>query len=264
MRSHVDLRGLCRDGSHGDGLGGGSGRSSGLGGPGRLSGLDRGSGRSLGLWGFGGLRGSGGRAGSRAGVGSGVGSTGKSVCETLGDRTDGGLDTLTHITGPTANTVGDIRGVAVSSTTLTEVAGGIDGAGVVGASGLVVPGSLLAALGGEALLQTITGGSACGSVTDHSADHVGSAGSGLGAVLVTGASSIVALHQTGVLDTVVGGLDADTALALLHDNGKDESLIDIGFLGDIQNARSDVGSFFVGVVARSGDQDFVEAPAVHS
>lgn len=80
-------------------------------------------------------------------------------------------------------------------------------------------------------------------------DHGGGAGSCLAAVLVAGALASVALHETSVHDTVVGGLDANAALAFLHNNCKDESSVDASFAGDRLDASVNVACFVVRVVA---------------
>lgn len=71
----------------------------------------------------------------------------------------------------------------------------------------------------------------------------------------------MALHETGVLDTIVSGVDANAALALLHNNCKDETRIDASFASNFLNAAVDVACFFVGVVARCSNENLVETPA---
>lgn len=56
------------------------------------------------------------------------------------------------------------------------------------------------------------------------------------------------LHETGVADAVVGGVDSDTALGLLHDDCEDEAVVDLGGLGDGFDSGFDDGVLFVGVV----------------
>jgi hypothetical protein len=149
----------------------------------------------------------------------------------------------------------------VSSTTLAEVARGVDGARVVSTSGLEVLGAFLSGLGLVALLETVTCVGACGAVLDHRQDLRPFAWGCLDTVLVAGAESGVALHKTGVQDTVVGGLNAHTTLTFLHDNGKDECRIDAGFSSDLRDAFFEIKRFLVGVVARRADKDLIEIPA---
>lgn len=59
---------------------------------------------------------------------------------------------------------------------------------------------------------------------------------------------MVALHETGVDDTVVGSRSSDTAVALLHDDGEDESSVDAGGAGDGLDAVGHVLNFLVRVV----------------
>lgn len=132
---------------------------------------------------------------------------------------------------------------------LTEVAGRVDGARVVGACGLVVLGRFAAGLGLIALLETVALAGSSGAVFDHLLNHRGGAGCCLAAVLVAGALASVALHETSVLNTVVGGVDANTALAFLHNNCKDESGVDASFAGDRLDASVNVACFVIRVVA---------------
>jgi hypothetical protein len=59
----------------------------------------------------------------------------------------------------------------------------------------------------------------------------------------------VALHKTSVLNTVVGGVDTNAALAFLHNNCKDESRVDASFAGDRLDASVNVACFVIRVVA---------------
>lgn len=140
--------------------------------------------------------------------------------------------------GPAEQTVGDIRGVAVSCDTSAEVTTRRDGARVVAASSLVVGrGIASAAVGLDELQQTVTVGGTHGTITDHLLDL----GLGAGVLNVLGgadtsvaaALAVVRLHETGVDDAVVGGVDTDTAVALLHDDSQDEAGIDAGLAGDL-------------------------------
>lgn len=148
------------------------------------------------------------------------------------DGCNGRFNTLAHIAGPTSDTVGDIRGVAVGCAARAEVAGGVDGARVVGARGLVVLGRSGAGLSLKALLETIARGGSSGAVGDHLLDGGGGAGSCQAAVRIAGALACVALHETGVQNAVVGGLHANAALAFLHNNCKDESSVDASLAGE--------------------------------
>ena len=133
----------------------------------------------------------------------------------------------------------------MSSATLAEVTGGIDGAGVVGTGGLVVLCDLASALCLVALLEAIASGSSGGAVLNHLLDHAGWARVDADA----GSGAVVALHQASVLHAVVGGLDADAALALLHDDCQDEALVDAAGAGDRFNVFVDLVRFRVAVVA---------------
>lgn len=48
------------------------------------------------------------------------------------------------------------------------------------------------------------------------------------------------LHQARVVDAVVGGWRADTALGLLEDDGEDEPVVDLGLLCDLLDGQLQV------------------------
>ena len=137
----------------------------------------------------------------------------------------------------------------MGSDTLAQVAVRGDGARVVAASGLVVRGGIaVAALLSDELLKTVTLGGTFDTVDDHLVDLAVGAGVLDSAVLVAGTGSIVALHQTGVDDTVVCSLDTDTAVGLLHDNGQNETGIHTAGGRDSLDGLLDVLVLLVGVV----------------
>lgn len=49
------------------------------------------------------------------------------------------------------------------------------------------------------------------------------------------------LHQTWILDAVVGGDDAHASVGFLHDDGEDEAGVDTGGGRDALNGALDVG-----------------------
>lgn len=69
-----------------------------------------------------------------------------------------------------------------------------------------------------------------------------------GAVLVAGTGSVVALHETRVDDTIVGGLDTDTAVGLLHNDGQNEPSVDTAGGSNCFNGFLHVGVLVVGVI----------------
>lgn len=69
-----------------------------------------------------------------------------------------------------------------------------------------------------------------------------------GTVLVARTGSVVALHETGVDDTVVGGLDTDTAVGLLHNDGQNETSVDTAGGSNCFNGLLHVGVLVVGVI----------------
>jgi len=102
---------------------------------------------------------------------------------------------------------------------------------------------------GEGLLDTVTGGGTGSAVRNHLADRAVRARVDAGAR----SGTVVRLHETGVDDTVVGGGDADAALALLHDDGEDEAGVDAGLAGELVDGLADA----VNLISR-----VVSAPAV--
>lgn len=170
--------------------------------------------------------------------------------------------TVDRLENASAKTVSDVRSVRRSSTTLAKITRGRDAARVVDASSLVDllrAGSLEV---GHNLLETVTRGSARGTILDHTEDLVVGARIGVGAVVGTG----VILHQTRVGDRNGSSRDADASLALLHDSGEDEARVDTRRLGDVLNGRFDLVGLVVGVVlgvelaARAGDGLEVDVP----
>lgn len=240
--------------ARGDGVGvqlgtGGSGRS-GRGGLDSCDGGDSrdegaGSGRGGSGGGRRGLRQNGGHAGRvgrrRGGRGAGAARAARRGATTpvgAGESADGVVVAAASARGPAEQTVGNIRSVAVSCDASAEVAAGSDGARVVAASGLVVGSDVAsAAVRLDELLQTVTVGGTHGTITDHLLDLglgagvldvLGGAGTSVAAAL-----AVVRLHETRVDDAVVGGVDTDTAVALLHDDSQDEAGIDAGLAGDL-------------------------------
>lgn len=243
----------------------------GAGGRGRSSGSSRGGGLSLGSLsdrdnGGGGGGGSGARAGGSGGRGlgqnggrAGGGGSGARAAGAAGgraggpvgtgERGDGVLVAAAAAARPADQTVGNVRSVAVSGDAGAQVTVGSNRAGVVAASGLVVRSNIAGTtVGGNELLQTITIGSTQGTITDHLLDLGGRAGVLDRAVDVAATLAVVGLHETRVDDAVVGGRDADTAVALLHNDSQDEAGIDAGLAGDLGDGSLDVGHLALGSI----------------
>lgn len=215
-----------------DGGGGNGGSGTGAGGSGR---------RGLGQ--------DGGHAGGGGGCARAAGATrGRAAGPAgAGERGDGVGVAAAGAGGPAKQAVGNVRSVAVSSDTGAQVTVRSNRAGVVAASGLVVRSSIAGAtVGGDELLQTITVGSTHGTVTDHLLDLGGRAGVLDRAVDVAASLAVVGLHETGVDDAVVGGLDADTAVALLHNDGQDEAGVDARLAGDLGDGGLHIGHLGLG------------------
>lgn len=162
--------------------------------------------------------------------------------------TDSASIASTDALRPASQPVRNVAAVAVSGDTETEVAGGIDRARVVHASGPVEVLHTLAAGFTKQLLETVAGCSARHAVLDHLVDL------GLRArvlhvrAVVAGAFALVGLEQARVGVRVAGCRGARAAVGLLHHDHEDESFVDAGGGCDVFDRRLDVRELLVGVV----------------
>lgn len=151
--------------------------------------------------------------------------------------------------GPASEPVSNVSSVAGSASKAVVQVVVVDRAAVVKTSSSIVsPSATVAKLAGGArkgLLDAITIGSTRGTVTDHEEDLVGRARVNA----VAAARPVVGLHKTGVEDAVVGSWDTDAALALLHDNGEDEAVVDASLSRDLLDGAVDVVDLLLGVVS---------------
>lgn len=132
-----------------------------------------------------------------------------------------------------------------------ELAGGGDGARVVDASSAVESRDIATARLVDAVGKTVTVVSASGTLADHLVDGVGGARVLDVVVLVAGVVTVVVLHQAGVAHAVVGGVNADAAARLLHDDGEDEAVVNTGVGGSLLDTvpdGADLGAAVVGNV----------------
>lgn len=176
--------------------------------------------------------------------------------EQLGDAFEGADVTRIALGGagsPADQAVGNVSGVAVRSTTGAEVPARRDRARVVHAGRNIV----LAVVRGAGLLDQVSQAGAAratrdpvGAVLDHLGDLRGRARVLDDAVVVASALAIVALHETRVPDATVGGVDADAAIALLHDDREDESRVDVGGRANAGDGGLEVVILLVGVVGQ--------------
>ncbi len=249
----VDLgaggRGSRRGSSGGGGLGLGS-----LSDRDDSGGGDDGSGARAGGSGGRGLRQDGGHTGGGGGGARAAGAAGGRAAGPAGagERDDSVFIAAAGAGGPAKQTVGNVRSVAVSGDAGAQVTVGGNRAGVVAASSLVVRSSIArATVGGDELLQPITIGSTHGTITDHLLDLGGWARVLDCTVDVAATLAVVGLHETGVDDAVVGGVDAGTAVALLHNDSQDEAGIDAGLAGDLGDGGLDVGHLALGIIGNT-------------
>ncbi len=89
------------------------------------------------------------------------------------------------------------------------------------------------------LAEAVAGVGASSAITNHLQDGGVRARVADHAVVIAGAGAVVVLHQTGVSNTEVGGVDANTASRLLEDYGEDEAVVDASLLGDLLNGVPD-------------------------
>lgn len=110
--------------------------------------------------------------------------------------------------------------------TVSQVPARGDRARVIHAGGDVV----LAIVAGPGLRDELLQPRAVGRAISAVLDHTGDLGAGAWvldvAAAVAGPGAVVALHETRVLDAIVGGRSADATVALLHDDGEDEAGVD--------------------------------------
>ena len=151
---------------------------------------------------------------------------------------------------PTGETVGNIASVAVGSDTVLELASGGDGTRVVDSSGAVEGRDVATTRLVDAVGETVTRVGSGSTLKDHLVDGLVGARVLNPAVVVAGSLTIVVLHQTGVANSVVGGVNADAATRLLHDDGENEAVVDTsggsGLLDTIPDG-SNLGTRVVGL-----------------
>lgn len=113
----------------------------------------------------------------------------------------------------------------MGSNTVLELASRGDGARVVDAGSAVKGGDIAPAGLVDAVGETVTVVGTSSTLADHLVDGSRRARVLDIAIVVAGAGAVVVLHQTGVANTIVGGLNTDTAARLLHDDSQDEAVV---------------------------------------
>ena len=149
--------------------------------------------------------------------------------------------------GPANETVGDVRSVAVSGNAAVEVAIGGDGTRVVDTRGLVVLVDVLAGGLLDSPLETDLAVET-GTIGNHTLDLIVRAGNNALATGVARALTLEGLHQSRVVEAVVGGRGANAALGLLHDDSENELGLDTALASDLLDGLLDVVRFFLAVV----------------
>lgn len=149
--------------------------------------------------------------------------------------------------GPANETVGNVSGIAVGGNAAVEVAIGGDGTGVVDTRSLVVLVDVLAAGLLDSPLETDLAVET-GTIRNHALDLIVGAGDNTLAAGVARALALEGLHESRVVEAVVGGRGANASLGLLHDNGEDEFGLDTTLGRDLLDGLLDVVGFFLAVV----------------
>lgn len=149
---------------------------------------------------------------------------------------------------PASQAVGDVTGVAVSGNVVLQLASVRDRSGVVDTGGTVEGRDIATARLVDAVGKAITRVGTGGTFTDHLVDGGRRARVLDVAVFVAGSFAIVILHQAWVAYSVVGCLDTDTAVGLLHHNRKDEAVVDACGIGSFLNAVVDGSNLRAAVV----------------
>lgn len=161
----------------------------------------------------------------------------------------------TRIHDPAGQTVGNVVDIASGGAVAGVQVALSDSARVVTTRGRVDISILV-----DELHKPVTRAGTLSTVADHLDDALLSVGS-------VERDPVMRLHDTGVRDAVVGGADVDTAVRLLHDDGEDESRVDKGVLGDLEDAVVHVLDLLLGWVrtatkvgARLLDQGHIVVP----
>lgn len=119
----------------------------------------------------------------------------------------------------------------MSSNACSQVPRRVDGSRVVDSCGLVVHAHICRTGFGHTLLEAVSAGCTSSAVSDHLSDLTSGARI-LDASVVARSRSIMALHETRVHDTIVCRWCSHAAVALLQNDGENESRIDAGRAGD--------------------------------
>lgn len=154
---------------------------------------------------------------------------------------------------PADEAVGNVGGIAVGGNAAVEVTVASNGARVVNARSLVVLGDIVARLL-DSLLDTPLETNLtvqASAVRDHALDLVVRAGHNTLAVRVAGVGTLEGLHQSWVVETVVGRRGTNAALGLLHDDGEDELGLDAALSRDFLDGLLDIVGLLLAVVVHA-------------
>jgi len=146
---------------------------------------------------------------------------------------------------PAHEAVRYISSVAVSRNALPKIARRIHTVGIVCPRCLAKGTCIAAARSIDQLSETRSASSPSGTLADHACDLILGAERLYLVVVVAGRLAVMVLHEAGVADTVVGGVDSDAAFGLLHDDGEDEAMIDLRGLSDRFDRGLDICVLFV-------------------
>lgn len=149
---------------------------------------------------------------------------------------------------PASQAVGDVTSVAVSGNVILQLASVRNRSRVVD-TGRTVEGRDVATAGlVDAVGKSITRVGACSTFTDHFVDGGRRTRILDVAVLIAGCFAVVILHQTWVAYSVVGSLDTDTAMRLLHHDCKNETVVNTSGIGSFLDAVVNGSNFGAAVI----------------
>lgn len=133
----------------------------------------------------------------------------------------------TRTIGPPQKTIGDVRGVTVSSTALTQVTTRGNSTRIISTGSFIERSHICCtAFLNNQCLQARASWGPFDAINDHLENLTLGTRILNNSILVAGPRALVTLHQSRVDYPVVGGLDTNAPLAFLHNNWQDEVRID--------------------------------------
>ena len=144
---------------------------------------------------------------------------------------------------PSCETISNVGGVAVGSHALTEITRYIHGTRVIDPGRLIESCGVAGVRFVDALSKSIPGVGTSTAVTNHPSDNLPRARHLDPPIAITSAGAIMILHQSGVFHAVTGSWGTHTSTRLLHDDGQDEAVVDVGLESNLLDGVVDGGDF---------------------